>query len=463
MEKKRQIDKNWAEHEFSKIDLGDVRRKKRLIQLAGQRARRPNSSISECCGSKAATKAAYRLLDNEDVEAERILQSHASSAVERAREKTILLAVQDTTFLDYTSHHATQGLGYLQDLTHQGMLVHSTLLVSPERIPYGLIQQQVWIRPVEDFRKRHKRYERATAEKESQKWLTSLEAAAQVQTQLRDSLVVSVGDSEADVYDLFRRANELKQALLVRACRNRRVLETEKLLWRRLESQSEAGQVKIQVPRRTGKSSREAILSIRYCSLTLRPPKNRKEDHLPNLAVWGILAREIEPPSDEKGIEWLLMTTVPVESFADACERMQWYSCRWVIEMYHKVLKSGCRVEERQFEDFENLRRYLALDAVVAWRVLYLTFLNREMPDLPATLLLETYEWQALYCFIHKTSHPPKTPPTLHEVTFWIAQLGGFLARKHDGSPGSMSLWRGMQRLADISDAWLAFHPEFCG
>jgi hypothetical protein len=184
---------------------------------------------------------------------------------------------------------------------------------------------------------------------------------------------------------------------------------------------------------------------------------------LPDLTVWGVLAQEIDPPSDEKGIEWLLIMTVPVESFTDACERMQWYSCRWVIEMYHKVLKSGCRVEKRQFEDFENLRRYLALDAVVAWRVLYLTFLNREMPDLPTTLFLETHEWQALYCFVHKTNHPPETPPTLREVTLWIAQLGGFLARKQDGSPGSMSLWRGMQRLADISDAWLAFHPDSCG
>jgi hypothetical protein len=462
MEKPRQ-EGNWAEGEFSEIELGDERRKRRLIEFAGQRARKPNGSISESCGSKAATKAAYRLLDNEDVEAERIIQSHKTSAVKRAAGQPVILAVQDTTLLDYTRHPATRGLGYLQDLTHQGMIVHSTLLVSPERTPYGLIQQQVWVRPVEDYGKRHKRYQRQTTEKESQKWLTSLEAAAQVQTQLSDSLVVSVGDSEADVYDLFRCADELQQALLVRACRNRRVMNTEKLLWQWLENQSEAGQVKIQVARRVGKPGREATVSLRYCSLILRPPKNRLPGNLPNLSLWGVMAQEMDPPSDEIGIAWLLITTVPVESFSDACERMQWYTCRWVIEMYHKVLKSGCRVEERQFEDFENLKRYLALDAVVAWRILYMTFLSRETPDLPATLLLETYEWQALYCFIHKTNRPPAIPPTLREATLWIAQLGGFLGRKQDGSPGTMSLWRGTQRLADIADAWLVFHPVKCG
>jgi hypothetical protein len=461
--KEMREDGNWAEQEFSEIELGDVRRKKRLIELAGQRARKPNGSISESCGSKAATKAAYRLLDNEDVEADRILESHTSSAIQRARGKTVLLAIQDTTLLDYTRHRATQGLGYLHDLMHQGMIVHSTLLVSPERIAYGLIQQQVWVRPVEDYRKRHKRYQRLTAEKESQKWLTSLQAAAQVQKQLNDSLVVSIGDSEADVYDLFQRANELKQALLVRASRNRRVMDAEKLVWQRLENQPEAGQVKIQVPRRAGKRGREVTLSIRFCSLILRPPKNRLQSGLSNLPIWGVLAREINPPSDEKGIEWLLLTTTPVESLSDARERMQWYTGRWVIEMYHKVLKSGCRVEERQFEDFENLKRYLALDSVVAWRILYLTFLNRETPDLPATSFLETHEWQALYCFVHQTNRPPNLPPSLREATRWIAQLGGFLGRKQDGSPGTLSLWRGMQRLADIADAWLAFHPDNCG
>ena len=453
-----QREDEWAKNEFREIDLGDERRKKRLIELAGQRAKKPNASIAECCGSKAGTKAAYRLLGNEDIEAERIIESHAKVTIERAAGAEVILAIQDTTQLDYTKHKATTGLGYLQDLSHQGMLVHSTLLVSPERVPYGIIQQQVWIRLAEEYGKRHKRKQRSIEEKESRKWLTGLEATAGASQNLTGSLLVSVGDSEADVYDLFVRGQELKQPLLIRACRNRRVAEPEKLLWEQLASKEVAGEIKIQVPRRAGKKSREAQLSIQYAPVTLLAPSNRRKERLPNISIWGILVREIDPPQDEEAIEWLLLTTVATNTLEDALERVQWYTCRWVIEMYHKVLKSGCRVEERQFADLENLKRYLALDAVVAWRVLYLTLLSRQSPDVDCTVFLKTAEWQALYCFVHKTKSPPHYPPTLRDVTHWIATLGGFMGRKSDGHPGSMTIWRGLQRLTDITDAWLVFH-----
>jgi len=448
----------WAELEFGGIELGDKRRTKRLTQLAKQRVEKPNGSIAESCGSKAGTKAAYRLLDNEDIEAEAIQSGHQRATVKRLGGEKVILALQDTTQLNYTSHRATQGLGYLHDLSHQGMLVHTTLVVNPQRVPYGIIQQQVWVRPVEEYQKHHRRNERATREKESQKWLTSLRAAARLQAELPESQVVSVGDSEADVYDLFWEAAKIEQDLLVRACEDRRVDHPEGLLWEHVKSQEKAGEITIEVPRQAGKKARKAALGIRYCQVRLRPPKRRYQEELPVISLWAVLAREEVPPSGEEAIEWLLLTTVAVNSFADCCERMQWYTCRWVIEMYHKVLKSGCRVEERQFADLDNLKRYLALDAVVAWRVLYLTLLSRETPNADCTAILDMPQWQALYCFIHKTKSPPLQPPTLQEATFWIAQLGGFLGRKSDGHPGSMTIWRGIQRLSDITDAWLIFH-----
>lgn len=448
----------WAEMEFGEIELGDKRRTKRLVTLAKQRAEKPNSSIAESCGSKAGTKAAYRLLDNEDIEAEAIQSGHQKMVVERSAGEKVILAVQDTTQLDYSSHRATRGLGYLQNLSHRGMLVHTTLAVSPQRVPYGLLQQQVWIRPDEEYQKRHRRKELATEEKESQKWLTSLQAAARLQAELPESRVVSVGDSEADVYDLFLEAVKLEQDLLVRACEDRRVDHPQGLLWKQVESQEKAGEITIEVPRREGKKARQAVLTLRYCQVRLRPPKRRCKENLPVICLWAVLGREEAPPPEEEAIEWLLLTTVAVNSFADSCERMQWYTCRWVIEMYHKVLKSGCRVEERQFADLENLKRYLALDAVVAWRVLYLTLLSRETPEAACTLILETDQWQALYCFTHKVKLPPPQPPTLKEATLWIAQLGGFLGRKSDGQPGSMTIWRGLQRLSDITHTWLLFY-----
>lgn len=448
----------WAEMEFGEIKLGDKRRTKRLVMLAKQRVERPNGSIAESCGSKAGTKAAYRLLDNEDIEAEAIQSGHRRATLERMKGERVILAIQDTTQLNYTTHRATEGLGYLQDLSHQGMLVHTTLAANPQRVVYGIIQQQVWVRGVEEYQKHLKRKERATSEKESQKWLTSLGAAAKLQAELRESRVVSVGDSEADVYDLFLEAVTVGQDLLIRACENRRVEDPNKLLWEQMRSQEKAGEIRMEVPRRSGKKARQAVLGVRYCQVRVRPPQRRSKEGLPVIPLWGVLVREEAPPPQEEAIEWLLLTTVAVDSFGDSCERIQWYTCRWVIEMYHKVLKSGCRVEERQFADLENLKRYLALDAVVAWRVLYLTMLSRETPNMDCTVILDLDQWQALYCFIHKTKAPPSKPPTLKEATFWIAQLGGFLGRKSDGNPGSMTIWRGLQRLSDITDAWSVFH-----
>lgn len=150
----------------------------------------------------------------------------------------------------------------------------------------------------------------------------------------------------------------------------------------------------------------------------------------------------------------MLLTTIPVTSFDDALEKVQWYTCRWQIEIFFKILKSGCRIEDRQLQSGERIQRCLALDAIIAWRVLFLTMVPRNIPNMPCDVLLEIEEWQSLYCFINKTKNPPSKPPTLSEAVRMIAKLGGFLGRKHDGYPGPMVIWRGLQRLSDIAAIW---------
>jgi len=189
------------------------------------------------------------------------------------------------------------------------------------------------------------------------------------------------------------------------------------------------------------------------------PQREAERIAVPELTAWAIWACQETPPTDGEPIEWKLLTNVPTPDFAQACVRVQWYSCRWVVEMFHRVLKSGCRIEERQFDDLDNIKRFLAVDSVVAWRVLYLTLLSRQVPQMSCSALLEAYEWQALYCFVHKTKKFPSQVPTLAEVVRWIAQLGGFTASsKHQ--PGTTVLWQGLQRLSDISQAWLVFHSD---
>lgn len=392
---------------------------------------------------------------------EQILDPHCQATRERMRGQAVVLAIQDTTQMNLTDHPHTEGLGYLNDLEHRGYFLHSTLMVTPQRTPLGLIQQQVWVRDPAEFGKRHQRHKRETKEKESQKWLTSLEAVASLQKELPETQLVSVGDSEADIYALFAEASRLEQAFLVRACRDRLTLNAEEHhLWQQVAQQPAAGTLEVVMPRQEDRPMRTATLTIRFIQVTLKAPDREAERMaLPELTAWAIWACEETPPTDAKPIEWKLLTNVPTDDFAQACVRIQWYSCRWVVEMFHRVLKSGCRIEERQFDDFDNIQRFLAVDSVVAWRVLYLTLLSREVPQMNCSALLEAYEWQALYCFVHKTKQFPTQVPTLAEVVHWIGQLGGFTAsRKHQ--PGTTVIWRGLSRLTDIAQAWLVFHPD---
>ena len=432
---------------------------KRLIKLATQRESMPNASIAQSCQNLAGTRGAYRFYDNKEIKMEQILDPHSQATLQRLQEQEVVLAVQDTTQVNLTDHPHTEGLGYLNDLEHNGYFLHSTLMVTPQRTPLGLIQQQVWVRDPADFGKRHLRHERETKEKESQKWLTSVQEVAKLQKELPNTLLVSVGDSEADVFALFAEASQLEQAFLVRACRDRLILNAEERhLWKQVAEQPAAGLLEVAIPRQADRPMRTAKVTIRFIQVDLKVPQYKAEHTaMSELTAWAIWAYEETPPTDSKPIEWKLLTNLPTRDFDQACTRVQWYSCRWVVEMFHRVLKSGCRIEERQFDDLDNIQRFLAVDSVVAWRVLYLTLLSREVPQMSCSTLLEAYEWQALYCFVHKTKKFPSHPLTLAEVVRLVAILGGFTASsKHQ--PGTMVLWQGLARLSDISQAWLVFH-----
>ena len=164
---------------------------------------------------------------------------------------------------------------------------------------------------------------------------------------------------------------------------------------------------------------------------------------------------EVSAPKGAAAIEWLLLTTVPAPGIEDAIERVHWYTCRWTIEVWHRVLKTGCRIESRQLETADRLAVALTLYSIIAWRVLYATMLARTAPDLPCTVVLRKEEWQALYCNVKRVSEPTADPPSLQEAVLWIAKLGGFLARKSDGDPGPQVLWRGFQHLPYITDMFL--------
>jgi hypothetical protein len=417
--------RKWAENEFGNALLGDPRRTERLIKIASERAAKLISSLPQCFDSKAELKAAYHFYDNPCINREAILKSHYLATQERLNQENIVLAVSDTTEVDYSHHQSKQGLGYLNDLDHHGFLLHSTLVVTPSKVPLGLLDQQIIYREFDKFGKRHNRKKRPIEEKESYKWLESLEAVAETQKNHPDVLIVNVADRESDIYDYFVRAKELdNQAVLIRGAWNRCIEDDQNYLWEYIESQDDAGTLIVEIPRKPGQAVRTAELSIRYGHVILKPPKHRAIDNLPKVEIDVVLAREDNPPSGVEAVEWLLLTTVSVDSFDDAIERVHWYACRWPIETYHKVLKSGCKIESRRLSAAESLERYLAVDSVVAWRVLGLTMQSRETPDMPCDTFLDKPEWQALACYSLKTPIPPAKPPSLQQATLWIAGIG---------------------------------------
>lgn len=454
---------NWAEHEFINANLGDKRLNKRLAAIAKAFMGRPEGQIPEAMGNWAGAKGAYRFFDHPKVSVEKILEGHREATWGRLEGKAVVLAIQDTSFIDYTNHPATEGLGLLMDEEHQGLIIHPTLAVSLEGVALGLIDMQILNR--EQLGSRGDRKAKKIEEKESRKWLESYRATARFSRENEGPHFVNIGDRESDIYDFIAEALRHKEAegnapdVLVRAAWDRRLEEEGTNLWGYMESLEAGGTVVIEVPRKGKQASRQAHLSIRYGQVNIKPSCHRKkEEGLKPLRIWAVYAREEHAPKGIEPISWMLLTTLAVGSFEEALERIRWYTLRWTIEMYFKVLKSGCQIEERQLEAAHRLKSCLAMDSIIAWRILFLTMTGRQMPNLPASILFEDYEWKALHCFVNKTSQAPEEAPPLGEMIRQISKLGGFLDRQSDGEPGSTCLWRGMWRLSDISATWKIFN-----
>lgn len=458
-------DKLWAFNEFSTAELNDTRLTRRLQELARDFSAQPMASIPQACGRWASAKAAYRFCSNPKVSFQNIMAAHRTRTIERIgnRASEVILCPQDTTTLNYISHPATQGLGHLGTKRGRslGIMLHSTLAVDPEGSFYGLLGARSWARPKRKSSRRRRRSHKETIlKKETARWLESYREVEQMARLHPQHLWVSVADREGDIYEMFREASAPGQcaSLLVRARHDRCLMDHAGVkLFEHLRGLNTAGFHVVHVPRDQGRAAREATLSISFECLRLAPPRYHEKE--PPITLWVVVAREIGAPPGVEPIHWCLLTTVPVHTLADAIERVQWYVRRWLIEEFHRVLKSGCQVEARQLCTRERLQRALAIDMVVAWRIMDLNKAARLEPDAPADKWLSTEEWQSLYCYVNKTALPPAQPPSISQAVLWLAQLGGFLNRKSDGRPGATTIWRGLQRLKDIVEAWKAFGP----
>lgn len=448
---------DWAWEELRTTRLGDPRLDLRLSRMVEDLAEHPEASCTEALGS-AGAKAAYRFWENPRVQAEETLAGHAQQSAERSMQYPVVLVAQDTTEINLTDHPATKGMGYLGSPDCRGLLLHSLLVISPTGVPLGVLRQFTWTRPIEQLGKRHRRRKTLLKEKESQRWLDGLRATAEGLSQ--HPHVVLMGDRESDLFDLFAMPRPRNVDLLVRVCREkRRVEHPTKYLDKALQSEPVRGHVQIEIPARPHRQTRRAKMAVRWLSLDVHAPCHGPKR--PSVRLNFIWIEEIDPPQGEKPVRWLLATTLPVETLEDALKCVQWYAYRWTIERFHFVLKSGCKIEQRQLETVEAMERAIPVFSIVAWRLLWLTLQARETPEAPCTLVLEEFEWKALCATVYaRVRQARMKPPTLREAVRMIAQLGGFLGRKCDGEPGPQTLWRGLRRLHDLSQGWLAAQDQ---
>ncbi|HYG35455.1 MAG TPA: IS4 family transposase [Clostridia bacterium] len=447
----------WALMEVGQTELGDERRTKRLVRVVSALAANPTCSMPEAFESWTDIKAAYRFFENDDVEPAAILGGHRLSTLRRMSKYPVVLAIQDTTTVNFSGLKATKRLGSigakrgLQKEDPQGFFVHSCLTATLEGVPLGLLAQKQWVRGGEESDSEEGENSGAgqtgRAAVESARWTEMVEAS--VMGLPPGTRVIHVADREADIYDVFAKVLELNQDALVRAKHNRHLAGGAGRLWDVLDAGEVVGSITVEVQRADNRPSRTAILQLRITSVRVPSPKWGK-----TLTLSAVLAREIAPPEGVEPIEWRLLTTLAVISFEDACHCVGLYTKRWLIERFHYTLKSGCQVEELQLETAERLQRAVSVYSVVAWRLLYLTYRARVSPEVPCTGFLSESEWQALYCKIHRTRVVPSQPPTLEAAILMIARMGGFLARKGDGKPGVQVIWKGYRRLQDLVVMW---------
>ncbi len=447
----------WAVEEFGGAVLGDTRRTARLIQLASVLGSQPAASLPQATEDPAMLKAAYRFFSTSSIEAEAIVASHVHATYRRMQAVPLVLAVQDTCLLDDRHFPATEGLGPLASPTQHGVLMHRTLALTPEHVPLGRLAQQIGTRDP-DARREHDHQTRPLVEKERQQWLTSLQAAIAARTACPATRIVSVGDREADVYDLFLVERPDGVDLLVRAAQNRKVEGPERYLWKAMATAPGAATVTVQVGERGAHPARLADLTVRWRTVTIHPPNHRATERLATVTAWAVWAVERAPPPGAEPVAWVLLTTVAVTTTEEALERLAWDAVRWGIEGWQNVRKRGCQIEQRQLRTATRLTRCVTCSSVIAWRVVSATMVARAAPDVPCTVLLDDAAWQGRSCRIHRVAIAPTNPPSLRQAVRWIAQLGGFQGRRGDGEPGSTVLWQGFQRLLDIAEMYRMMH-----
>lgn len=441
---------NWAQEEFSKASLGDRRRGARLVRVASALARNPGGALHGALPSWAEVKAAYRLLERKEVTHEAVLATHQGRTRDECRRAGEILLVEDTTSLDFTTHYMTEGLGRIGDDGGSGFHLHSTLAlrierwdeeIDPQITLVGLFAQQCWARTMPTIGSgKEKRVRRLNRDRESQRWAAALEVGEGPSEGTRWTYMA---DRESDIYEVFEKCRSRGVDWIVRANQPRALAEADGSVFTVVAESARLGSYALDLRARPGHKRRTARIEVRGVRTTLRGPWRPGGTRAP-VEVNVVEAREVDPPAGVEPIHWVLLTSWSIGTFAAALRVIKAYTRRWLIEEYHKALKTGAGVEESQLTTAHSLKALIGMLAVVAVRLLKMKLLAIAHPDAP----VEPEEIGAdAQVILEKKFGRPAGGWTRQTVMIAIAKVGGFLARKHDGNPGWISLWRGWHRL----------------
>jgi hypothetical protein len=472
---------SWVLDEMETVELRDKRLNARLRLVLSQLAERPTASIPSACGGNAEMAAAYRLFDNEKTTFDGILKPHAEATKKRIASQSVVILAQDTTEVDLTRPaSAVVGAGPL-DHSRVGVFLHLLHAFTPDGTPLGTVHALPWARdenaPRTASLSRAQRGATPIEEKESQRWVTVLREAQTMGAACPQTRCVCVADSESDIYEVLAQGSQATDIeWIVRACQNRalacenpgekgvamlreRVLETPVLFTHTTNIRARQPKIGCETRgRRRARTSRAIETTVRASRVTLRPPR-RPDRELPEVTLNAVLVLEEHPPADEEAVAWLLLTSLPIDDAEQVRQVIQYYTTRWMIEILFRVLKSGCRVEERRFETLDRLLPCVAVYLIVAWRTLYVCRLGRSCPDIDCEAMFEPAEWKSVWKVVRRED-PPRKPPSLKVMVRLVAQLGGYVNRPRAAPPGPQTLWIGLQRTHDFAICWQLFGPE---
>ena len=456
------MEQRWFDEELSGCQLGDGRLDSRLRQLVERMDAGFGESIPLACQDWASTKAAYRFFSNDRVSEEDILRGHFDATRRRfAASDGPILVLHDTTEFTW-KRRRSEAVGFTTNVssgkdkrgrermhTVCGLLMHSSLVATTDGLPLGIAAAKFWTRKkfkgTNALRRRINPTRVPIEGKESMRWLDNLRQS----TELLDDPARCVHICDRDIWELFCLAREMDTHFLIRRFANRLAEDGSHTVASIMAGEKVRGLHRFALRDDKGKPG-IAQVELSYRRMTIRPPI-AKQKRYPALVLTVLHAREPEEPVGRPRIDWKLITDLPVDSHADAVEKLQWYAMRWKIEVFHKILKSGCRAEQARLRTAERLVRLLAVFCILSWRVFWLTMLNRVKPDLEPSLVLTGFETDILDRLIPDPTADPSPARTLSLYLIKIARLGGYLARAKDPPPGNIVIWRGLSRLNDIA------------